>query len=96
MTQEEIDKLATAICDKTVICHKEVLTLDEATRYTGLTKSYLYKLTASRLIPHFKPNGKVIYFSREALNQWMMDNPVATVTDINSQVHSYLAKTKHA
>ena len=41
---------------------KSVLTIDEAAEYMGLKKSYLYKLTSERRIPHFKPNGKKIYF----------------------------------
>ena len=53
---------------------KSVLTIDEAAEYMGLKKSYLYKLTSERRIPHFKPNGKKIYFEREALTSWMMSS----------------------
>ena len=44
---------------------KEVLTFDETCDYTGISRSYLYKLTANRQIPHSKPNGKMIFLSAQ-------------------------------
>ncbi len=89
MTQEEISQLAAAISDNIAICHKEVLTLDEAAQYTGMKKSYLYKLTASKAIPHYKPNGKNCFFRRTELEDWLTTNPVATVADLNGQARAY-------
>lgn len=94
MTQEEIDKLAAAIRDNIAICHKEVLTLDEATQYTGMKKSYLYKLTAAKAIPHYKPNGKNCFFRRTELEDWLTTNPVATVADLNGQARAYCMTNK--
>lgn len=68
---------------------KSVLTIDEAAEYMGLKKSYLYKLTSERRIPHFKPNGKKIYFEREALTSWMMSNPVLTQDELESRAQVY-------
>ena len=89
MTQEELDQLALAIGRKVAICHKEVLTVDEAAEYTGMEKSYLYKLTASRAIPHYKPYGKKCYFKRQELEEWLTSNPIATNADLNGQVQAY-------
>lgn len=94
MTQEEIDKLAAAIRDNIAICHKEVLTLDEAAQYTGMKKSYLYKLTAAKAIPHYKPNGKNCFFRRTELEDWLTTNPVATVADLNGQARAYCMTNK--
>lgn len=94
MTQEEIDKLAVAIRDNIAICHKEVLTLDEAAQYTGMKKSYLYKLTAAKAIPHYKPNGKNCFFRRTELEDWLTTNPVATVADLNGQARAYCMTNK--
>lgn len=41
---------------------KNVLSFDEASTFLNLSKSYLYKLTAGNLIPHYKPQGKMLYF----------------------------------
>ena len=46
---------------------KNVLTFDEACTYTGI--SYMYKLTCGSRIPHYKPNGKNIYFDRAELER---------------------------
>lgn len=37
---------------------KNVLTFDEACTYTGISRTYMYKLTCGSRIPHYKPNGK--------------------------------------
>lgn len=94
MIQEEISQLAAAISDNVAICHKEVLTLAEAARYTGLKKSYLYKLTSERVIPHYKPNGKICFFRRAELEAWLTSNPVATDADLNSRVAAHCMKKK--
>ncbi|WP_235327881.1 helix-turn-helix domain-containing protein [Bacteroides caecigallinarum] len=55
---------------------KEVLTTSEASAYLGLSESYIYKLTASRQIPHYKPNGKLVFFNRKELCEWALRNQV--------------------
>lgn len=89
MGQEELDRLAAAISDGIAICHKEVLTLDEAARYTGLKKSYLYKLTAAKEIPHYKPTGKNCFFRRTELEEWLLANPVATADELEAKAQAY-------
>ena len=75
--------------EKSVLLSKNVLTLDEAVLFTGLAKSYLYKLTASGKIPHYKPSGKLIYFDRAELEKWMLRNPVKTAEEIEQQAIDY-------
>lgn len=92
MTQEEIGAMANAISQNLIICQKEILNLDEAAMYTGIKKSALYKLTSSRQIPFSKPNGKMCFFRRTDLEDWMMSNPVATNTELNSRAQAYCMK----
>lgn len=58
---------------------KEVLTTAEASAFLGLSESYIYKLTSHKQIPHYKPNGKLVYFNRKELCEWAMRNQVQTV-----------------
>ena len=58
-----------------LLSQKTVLSFEEAAQYTGLSKSYLYKLTSTAGIPHFKPQGKHIYFNKEEVDQWLQRNP---------------------
>lgn len=94
MTPEELDKLALAIGRNALFAQKEVLTLDEAAQYTGLKKSYLYKLTSKKKIPHYKPNGKNCFFRRTELEDWLTTNPVATVADLNGRAQAYCMRNK--
>jgi len=75
--------------EKGVMMQKNVLTFDEAVMFTGLAKSYLYKLTAGGKIPYYKPSGKLIYFDREELERWMLRNPVKTADEIEQQAVNY-------
>ena len=57
---EELKQVADLVTANTIFCTKEVLTSDEAAKYMGVSKSYLYKLTMRQQIPHFKPMGKCV------------------------------------
>lgn len=94
MTPEELEKLALAIGRKVLFAQKEVLTLEEVAQYTGLKKSYLYKLTASKSIPHYKPNGKNCFFKRTELEDWLTTNPVATAADLTASAQAYCMTKK--
>jgi len=68
---------------------KEVLTFDEAAQFTGLSKSYLYKLTSAQKVPHYKPSGKLVYFNRDELTAWLLQNRVQTTDEIAGQALNY-------
>ena len=74
------------ITENTIFCTKEVLTSDECAKYMGISKSYLYKLTMRGEIPHFKPLGKMCYFNRVEIEQWLQNNRVATSDEITESV----------
>ena len=48
----------------------ELITREEAARFLGLKKSYLYKLTSTKQIPFYKYGGRVIAFDPAALQAW--------------------------
>ena len=72
---------------------KAVLTFEEASRYAGLSRSYLYKLTSAGRIPHYKPNGKMIYFNREELDNYLLRNQ-AEKEEIECQAATYVTLNK--
>ena len=63
------------------LSQKEVLTFAEAARYSGISKSYLYKLTSTNQIPFSKPSGKLVFFRRTDLEAWLLKNRVCTKTE---------------
>lgn len=70
-----------------LLLQKEIFTISEVCSYTGFEKSYIYKLTSTRKIPHFKsPGGKNVFFKRDEINDWLTQIRVKTVDEINSEV----------
>lgn len=80
------------LTDKTIFCTKEVLTSDEVSRYIGMSKSYLYKLTMRKEIPHYKPTGKMCYFNRREVEQWLQSNRISTSSEITERANTYCSK----
>ncbi len=93
--QEILKEIADMVAGDTLLATKEVLTLDEAAQYMGIKKSYLYKLTMRREIPHYKPMGKMCYFKRTELEEWLTNNPVATAEVIADRADKILMNRKH-
>lgn len=89
---EELKQMAELISANIINCTKEVLTTDEAARYLGVSKSYLYKLTMQQKIPHYKPLGKMCYFNRQELEQWLQSNRIATGDEISHKAQNYCMK----
>lgn len=69
---------------------KTVLNLEECSIYTGLAKSYLYKLTSRCKIPHYKPHGKRVFFKRTEIDEWLLRNPVATQEEMEHLADEHL------
>ena len=90
--EKDLQKVADLITAKVSLNTKEVLTSDEAASYMGVSKAYLYKLTMGKKIPHYKPMGKMVYFNRQELEQWLQANRVATDEEISQQAQAYCIK----
>ena len=88
---ERLEKLERLIISQG-INSKEVLNLQEACQYLELSQSHLYKLTSAGSIPHYKPNGKKLYFKRSELDAWLLRNRCATQDEIEKQAADYLIK----
>lgn len=56
--------------------NKEFLTVKEAAIFLGCSLSHVYKLTHERRVNYSKPNGKSIYFKRENLVEYALQNEV--------------------
>lgn len=92
MTAEELKQIGEFVSTNLVYCTKAVLTATEAAAYLGVSLSCLYKWTMNRTIPHFKPNGKLVYFEREELEKWMMSNRVATEQELEQKAQTLASK----
>lgn len=77
-----------------LLLQKNILTFDEVCKFTGLSKSYLYKLTSTGRIPHYKPHGKMLYFERQAVEAWLLQNPIKTAQEIEQEATNYVTLNK--
>tara|TARA_R110002051_G_scaffold238501_1_gene299278 strand:- start:718 stop:1020 length:303 start_codon:yes stop_codon:yes gene_type:complete len=69
---------------------KQVLNFNETCKYLELSQSHLYKLTSTGAIPHYKPNGKKIYFNRTELDNWLLRNRIDSQYEIDQQAANFL------
>jgi excisionase family DNA binding protein len=77
-----------SLLQKQYTLQKEYLSLSEAAQFLGISESSLYKLTSSRSIPFYKPNGKLVVFSRKDLESWLTRNPKPAL-DVPSMHNSH-------
>ena len=73
----------------TLLAAKNVLVLEEAALILGVATSTLYKMTMRNQVPYYKPNGKLIYFNKQELEEWMQQNRVATAEETDARASDY-------
>ncbi len=72
---------------------KDIFTLEEACLYMGISKSTMYKLTSqAKSITFYKPTGKLIYFKRKDLDEFMLQNKNLSM---DRQLENKLAELSH-
>ena len=74
---------------------KELITMQEAALYTGLSLGTMYKLTHRKRIPYYKSKfGKRIYIKLPELIKWMSSIRIKTDDELESDVASYCVTKK--
>lgn len=79
--EQEIIKRLDAIekrIQQSLLLSKPILNFQEFCAFCGISESHGYKLTSNRKVPHFKPGGKMVYFRRLEVEEWLLKNPVKT------------------
>ena len=77
--------------EKLFLTQKNVFNFSELKSYTNLSKSYLYQLTSTGGIPCYKPNGKLLYFKREEVEDWMLSNRRATNIELDELASTHIS-----
>ncbi len=76
---------------------KKVLNVDDLSKYTGLSKSKIYKLTQLKLIP--MGNNKHIrqkFFDKDEIDIWLMGEPNISDDFLEAEFNKQLLKNKRA
>jgi len=79
MKKEEIKKQLEEI--KTLLRKQgdKPLNFNQAAEYLGFSHSYLYKLTSRKIIPTHRPTGKMLFFSKAELDEWIFSSKKSKV-----------------
>ena len=72
-----------------------LLTTVEAAEYLGMKKSYLHKLMMKKEIPFYKPNGKLCFFDKDELDQWLRRIRIAPQEEVDRQAIAYVTQKAH-
>ena len=77
---------------------EEILSLNEAAKFLCASKSFMYKMTSQKLIPHYIPSRKKIYFKKSDLEDWLLKNRIPPSSEFETNTECYLSnplKTKN-
>ena len=81
----------------TLLQAKKALTMKDVALLTGLSMSCLYKKCSSKEIPHWKSDGgKLTYFSKTEIEDWMLQHRVKTSSEIELEATNYTVTGKHS
>ncbi len=61
---------------------QEFITSKEACEFLGIKPPTLYKLTSNRAISFYKPNGKMMYFDKGELEEYITKHHYPSITNI--------------
>jgi len=64
--------------------------IELACEVTGLARPTIYSLVSQSKIPHMK-RGKLLYFSRQELTDWIRTGRRKTVADIQREAGAYVS-----
>lgn len=67
--------------------------IDLACEMTGLARPTIYGLVAQAKIPHMK-RGKLLYFSRQELTEWIRQGRRKTVSDAEREAEQYVSNKR--
>ncbi len=93
-TNIALDLLRKIIREEVQLASKEFFTSDEAAKFLGIEKSYLYHLTSDNVIAYSKPWGKKLYFAREDLIKFALSNRTSSYNEIAVRAATVLATGK--
>lgn len=92
MIEKKNNLQPTTATEMMAICQKPILTAKEMATYMGIKLSTLYKMTHTHTLPFSRPNGKMIFFDRVEVENWMRSNRYATQQEVAQQAAAYCQK----
>ena len=89
MTEEQFDKLYSALTGYAILQAKEALNMEEVVLLTGLSKRTIYKLVWAQKIPYYKdPIGKMLHFKKSEIEGWLLHHRTPTAAELAEMVRT--------
>ena len=73
---------------------KTAFTTTEAAEYLGITRSYLYKLMMWRKVSYYKPRGKLCFFEKSDLDEYMFSYKVKSEDELSAESETYMLRRR--
>ena len=72
---------------------KDILSVEEASVYTGFSVAHLYRLTSEKRIPHYK-RDRHLCFDKHELRLWLTEVRIATEDEMKQQAQKYISHNR--
>ena len=73
---------------------RKLLNSQEAADYLGFSLSYFRKMMMRRVIPMYKPSGKICFFDPDDLDAYLKSVRISSQDEIDAEAAHYLANKK--
>lgn len=73
-----------------------LLTIPQAAEFLGVTLPTIYGYINKNTIPHMKPFGKKVYFSKEGLTEWIKQSRRKTNSELKNEADILISKNRRA
>ena len=80
--------------EKHIFSLKTILNVEELAEYTGFKKSYIYKLVHSNSLPFSKPHGKVLFFDKQKIDEWLLQNASKSINELQQEALEFSLQKK--
>jgi len=77
-----------------MLAQKTIFNLEELSIYTGLSTSWLYKMSSRRLIPCSQPGGKKLFFEKVKIDEWLLRNKKVSQEEIEVKANTAVTLKK--
>jgi|GEM_PF-2315363 excisionase family DNA binding protein len=74
---------------------EEIFTVKSLAKYLGVSTSNVYKLVEKDKIRYSKPSGKVIYFDKASVDEYLTKEKSSTQDDIKREAMKYVLTKKN-
>jgi predicted DNA-binding transcriptional regulator AlpA len=75
---------------------KNILNIDDLSKLTGWSKSYIYKKTSDGTLKYSKPLGKTLFFSKDWIESFLMSNTTSTTEELRTQAATIVTLKKQS